>query len=294
MAKTISYEHVDVFTSKAFRGNQLAVFQRAGKLTQKQMQLIAREINFSESVFISGSSHRDVDGKLRIFTPAEEIPFAGHPVLGAAFVILNHKKGRKPSEITLELNSGIISTEIKKTDSTYRISMYQPLPEFGSALQNRGQVAKALGLGRMELTGGGVVSNGLSFLIVEAESEESVKNAKLNTEKAFNIASRYNVCGIYLFSRVEKKKVDIHARFFAPSLSVTEDAATGSAAGAMGGYLARLRKFPRQAKWMIEQGVEMKRRSSIRVDVTCDRGLLDTVKVTGTVAYVGEGRIMLP
>ncbi|MBD3180236.1 MAG: PhzF family phenazine biosynthesis isomerase [Candidatus Latescibacteria bacterium] len=294
MAKTISFEHVDVFTSRPFRGNQLAVFRNAGSLTGKKMQLLAREMNFSESVFLFPSSHRDVDKKLRIFTPAEEIPFAGHPVLGASYVILRHKKGRKPSSINLELSSGLIRTDIKKTDSTYRISMYQPIPEFGSALQNRGQVAKAFGLGRMELTGGGVVSNGLSFLIVEAENEESVKNAKLNTEKALNIAERYNVCGIYLFSRVEKKKVDIHARFFAPALSVTEDAATGSASGAMGGYMARILKFPRQLKLQIEQGVEMKRRSSIRVDVGCDRGLLESVKVTGTVSHVGEGSIRVP
>jgi len=294
MAKAISYEHVDVFTSKPFRGNQLAVFRNAGKLTQKQMQLIAREMNFSESAYLSGSSHKDVDAKIRIFTPAMEIPFAGHPVLGAAFVVLKHKKGRKPPTLSLELNSGIIRTDIKKTDSTYRISMYQPVPEFGSALQNRGQVAKAFGLGRMELTGGGVVSNGLSFLIVEAENEESVKNAKLNNEKALNIASRYNVCGIYLFSRVEKKKTDIHARFFAPALSVPEDAATGSASGALGGYMARILKFPRTLKLIIEQGVEMKRRSSIRVDVTCDRGLLESVKVTGTVSYVGQGRVVIP
>jgi trans-2,3-dihydro-3-hydroxyanthranilate isomerase len=294
MAKTVSFEHVDVFTSRAFRGNQLAVFRNAGKLTTKQMQLIAREMNFSESVFLASSSHRDVAKKLRIFTPSEEIPFAGHPVLGAAFVIIKHKKGKKPANLNLELSSGIIRTDIKKTDSTYRISMYQPVPDFGSALQNRGQVAKAFGLGRVELTGGGVVSNGLSFLVVEAENEESVKNAKLNTEKALNIASRYGVCGIYLFSRVEKKKVDIHARFFAPALSVTEDPATGSAAGALGGYLARILKFPRNLKLMIEQGVELKRRSSIRVDVSCDRGLVEQVKVTGTVADVGKGRISVP
>ncbi len=295
MSRKLVYEHVDVFTDKPFNGNPLAVFLNPGKLTKNQMQMIAREMNFSETTFVFPSESKDAEASIRIFTPAGEIPFAGHPVLGTVFALMKKKKGKKPVNMELELKLGMIRVDIvKSTKKETRLTMHQPIPEFGSALQNRGQAARAVGIRGFDLLGGGVVSNGLDFLIVEVSEEDIVKKSNLNIEEALNVLSRHNVIGIYLFARKESKRVNIHARFFAPALSITEDPATGSAAGALGGYLARILKFPADLKLVIEQGKEINRPGLIRVDVHCDRGMVQDVKVSGSVVQVGEGSIFVP
>jgi trans-2,3-dihydro-3-hydroxyanthranilate isomerase len=292
MSRKLSYEHVDVFTDKPYSGNQLAVFHTPGKLTKPQMQNIACEMNYSETTFVYPSRASGVDARVRIFTPADEVPFAGHPTLGTAYVIHKRTKGKKPSTMTLELNAGLIEVEVSGTQkSGYTFTMSQPLPEFGTALQNRGQAARAVGIGPFEVVGGGVVSNGLDFLIVEARDSEIVSRARLNMQEAMNVAERHKVIGIYLFSRVESRRVNIHARFFAPVVGVYEDPATGSAAGALGAYLARILKFPPELKLNIEQGREMGRRSHLRAHVKCDRGLVQSVNVSGKVVSVGEGSV---
>lgn len=293
MSRKLSYDHVDVFTSKPFGGNQLAVFHSPGRLTRNQMQKIAREMNFSETTFVLPSKSSDVDGRVRIFTPAEEIPFAGHPIIGTAYVIQGRKKGKKPDKLLLECDAGLIEVEISATRTKNTLTMTQPAPEFGTALQNRGQAARAVGIKSFEVMGGGVVSNGLDFLIVEARDEEIVGRAQLNMEEATNVISRHGVIGIYLFTRVESRRINVKARFFAPSVGVMEDPATGSAAGALGGYLARILKFPQELVLKIEQGKEIGRKSFLRVEVGCDRGIVQNVKVAGSVAPVGEGFIRL-
>lgn len=295
MSRNLTFEHVDVFTTKPFGGNQLAVFENPGKLTKAKMQLIAREMNFSETTFIFPSKEKDVDARVRIFTPADEIPFAGHPVLGTAFVILGSRKGKKADKLVLELDAGRIEVEVvKSTKTETKLSMTQPVPKFGSALQNRGQAARAVGIKNFDLLGGGVVSNGMDFLIMEARDTEVVAGAHLNMEEAVNVTSRHKVAGIYLFARLESGKTNVHARFFAPVLSIAEDPATGSAAGALGGYLSRILKFPSELKLVIKQGKEMGRPSLLQADVHCDRGMVQKVQVSGSVVRVGEGSICTP
>ena len=291
MSRKLSYEHVDVFTDKPFCGNQLAVFHTPGKLTKTQMQMIAREMNFSETTFVYPAKAAGADAKVRIFTPGEEVPFAGHPTLGTAFV-LHQRKKKKTSTLMLELDAGLIEVEITGSQKKgYTYTMTQPLPEFGTALQNRGQAARAVGIRPFEVMGGGVVSNGLDFLIVEARDPEIVSSAKLNMEEAATVTSRHKVIGIYLFARVESRRVNVHARFFAPAVGVMEDPATGSAAGALGGYLARILKFPPELKLNIEQGKEIGRKSLLHAHVRCDRGLVQSVRVAGNVVCVGEGSV---
>jgi trans-2,3-dihydro-3-hydroxyanthranilate isomerase len=292
MSRKLSYEQVDVFTNKPFCGNQLAVFHTPGKLTKQQMQMIAREMNFSETTFVFPAKTQGTDARVRIFTPSDEVPFAGHPTLGTAYVLYRRRKGKKTAKLLLELNAGLIEVEVTGTQkSGYTFTMDQPLPEFGTALQNRGQAARAVGIRPFEVIGGGVVSNGLDFLIVEARDSEVVSRARLNMEEASNVTSRHKVIGIYLFARVEGRKINIHARFFAPAVGVIEDPATGSAAGALGGYLARILKFPPELKLVIEQGKEIGRKSLLYANVLCDRGLVNNVKVAGSVVSVGEGSV---
>lgn len=292
MVKEVKYDHVDVFTDKPLSGNQLAVFYAPPKnISPRDMQSIAREINFSETTFVFQAKTEGADAKVRVFTPAEEIPFAGHPALGTAFVI-DSRSRRRRERLVLELGVGNIVVDIERRGSRIgMLTMHQPLPTFGSALQNREQAARALGVTVDEILGGGVVSNGLDFLIVEATTPVAVANARCNIEDAVRLIKRHNVHAIYFFARLEGKGPNLHARLFAPTLSVIEDPATGSAAGALGGYFARIMKFPMRLHLLIEQGIEIGRPSLITVDVNSERGTIEEVSVSGKVVPVGEGTI---
>lgn len=273
----------------------MAVFPSPGKLTKRQMQLIAREMNFSETTFIFKAKASDADAAVRIFTPGRELQFAGHPVLGTAYVVAMQKKGKKkPEKIVLEIGLGRIEVDLYYSGSKIkRLVMHQPIPTFGFGLQNRGQAARALGIKAFDIIGGGVVSNGADFLIIEVQTKESVGDARLNIDETINVITRHAVNGIYLFARMEGKKSNVHARFFGPTIGVFEDPATGSAAGALGGYVARIMKFPSELELLIDQGAEMQRPSKISVHVRCDRGMIGEVLVSGQAAHVGEGTIFL-
>jgi trans-2,3-dihydro-3-hydroxyanthranilate isomerase len=296
MSRKLVFEILDVFTKKAFQGNQLAVFPSPKKLTKNRMQSIAREMNFSETTFIFPPKSKEADAAVRIFTPAEEIPFAGHPTIGTAFVIATRGTAskKKPQKVVLELGVGAIEVDIVYTGKNIKsLTMHQPIPRFGSALQNRGQAARALGVRVSDILGGGVVSNGMDFLIVETVSSESVGQARLNLDELVRVITRHNVMGLSLFARINETGTGIHTRVFAPTLNVIEDPATGSAAGALGGYLARILKFPRRLQLKIQQGAEIGRPSAISVDVRCDRGMIQEVTVSGSVVRVGDGTIYI-
>ncbi len=297
MARELKYEHVDVFTEKPLSGNQLAVFPEPGQVTQAQMHAIAREINFSETTFVFSPKASASAARVRIFTPAEEIPFAGHPTIGTAYVLAARTKGSKkpPEKLILELGVGAIEVDIEyRGKKIQQLTMHQPLPQFGSALQNREQAARALGMGPDEILGGGVISNGLDFLIIEATGLPAVQNARCNIEDAVKVIKRHAVHAIYLFARLTGRGANVHARLFAPTLAVIEDPATGSAAGALGGYLARILKFPMKLNLLIEQGIEIKRPSLMSVHVNSERGTIEEVTVSGKVVPVGQGSITLP
>jgi trans-2,3-dihydro-3-hydroxyanthranilate isomerase len=294
MPKELKYDHVDVFTDKPLGGNQLAAFHAPGQLTSNQMLAIAREINFSETTFIFPSKTEKAIARVRIFTPNMEIPFAGHPVIGTAFVIATRSRKILDS-LVLELGVGPITVDIERHGKKIQsLKMHQPLPAFGSALQNREQAARALGVTSDDVLGGGVVSNGLDFLVVEATTLQAVQNAQCNIEDAIKVIKRHNVHAIYVFARLQGKGPNVHARLFTPTSSVVEDPATGSAAGALGGYLARILKFPMKLHLTIEQGIEIHRPSLISVDVNSERGTIEGVAVSGKVVAVGEGMIRLP
>jgi trans-2,3-dihydro-3-hydroxyanthranilate isomerase len=294
MPKELKYDHVDVFTDKPLGGNQLAVFHAPGQIAPSQMLAIAREVNFSETTFVFPAKTREAIARVRIFTPVEEIPFAGHPAIGTAFVIATRSRKRLDA-LALELGVGIIAIDIERRGKKIQsLKMHQPLPVFGSALQNREQAARALGVTVDDILGGGVVSNGLDFLIVEATTLQAVQSARCNIEDAIKVIKRHNVHAIYVFARLQGRGPNVHARLFTPNSSVVEDPATGSAAGALGGYLARILKFPMKLRLTIEQGIEIQRPSLISVDVNSERGTIEEVTVSGKAVHVGEGVIRLP
>ncbi len=304
--RTLKFNHVDVFTTQPLQGNPLAVFPDAGDLTGEEMQKIAREFNLSETTFVSNPTVPDANYKMRIFTPALELPFAGHPSIGTAYVLA--KEGRRFSlkspvtHIKQEIGIGVLPIEIQYDGSRIgRIEMTQGTPKIGRKVENVQRLADLLlvPLSEIEATGlpPQISSTGLDWLMVPFSTLSSLRNLKPDLNGLVDFAKDMECdAGIYIFTReTMNKDADIHARFFAPNVGVgvSEDPATGSAAGALGAYLAHSKSLPHEnGKFVIEQGIEIGRPSIIHVEVQRgEKGMI--VKVGGNVVDVIEGQIAI-
>ena len=291
-----AYVTVDVFTRTRFGGNQLAVFTAAEDLTDEQMQAIAREMNYSESTFVLPQTDPSADARVRIFTPGRELPFAGHPVVGTAFV-LARQLGKR--ELRLELCIGTLGVAADPGDGIFGGAvMEQPLPTFSSA--PNGDPAVLAGL--LELDAGEVMaetpaeigSAGNPFLYVRLRSLDAVRRAR-GVADAFEAYFRgHHHAALYLFSTETEAPTSAgHARMFSLALgaAVREDPATGSAAGPAGAYLMR-HGLAAPGTLILEQGYEMLRPSQIEVGLTVTDGALSRVTVGGGVVLVAEGTLL--
>jgi trans-2,3-dihydro-3-hydroxyanthranilate isomerase len=288
---------VDVFTETRFGGNQLAVFHDAEGLADDQMQAIAREINFSETTFVLPPTDPSADARVRIFTPGRELPFAGHPVIGTAWVLAQQpERGR----VRLELKIGLLDVQ---TDPGFAFvggaTMEQPLPTFEPAPNGDPAVlAGLLGLDASDVvseTPAEIGSAGNRFLYVRLRSLDAVRRARGVADAMERYFAGHHHAAIYLFStEAETPDAAAHARMFSLALdaAVREDPATGSAAGPAGGYLLR-HGLARPGRLLLEQGYEMLRPSQIEVDLTVTDGALSRVTVGGGVVYVGDGSLLV-
>ena len=284
-----SFYQVDVFSSELFGGNPLAVFLRGEDFKENQLQQVAREMNLSETTFIFPSSHPDADFDVRIFTPEKEIPFAGHPALGTAFVLLH--ANRVPStknQIRLNFKSGVIPMNLE-TDG--KIFMNQPPGKILDMIPDTECVAEALGLTannidpRLPVQ---IASTGFPALLVPIISLRSIQRIVLNLSLLKDLLEENNVDMIYPFTRQTcEEKNSIHARGFAPFIGINEDPATGSVAGALGYYLHKINSKERE--WIIEQGYEMKRLGNIFVEIEEST----TIRVGGNAKLVFKGDLCL-
>ena len=259
------FYQVDVFSDELFGGNPLAVFLRGEDFKEAQFQQVAREMNLSETTFVLPSSHPDADFDVRIFTPEKEIPYAGHPTLGTAFV-LRHAGLIPPTQNHLRLNFtvGIIPVDLQEDG---KIFMTQPPGKILQTFPNTEEVAQVLGL-----TGNNIdlpvqtASTGFPALLVPINSLRAMQRIVLNLSLLKVLLEEAGVDMIYPFTRQTlDEKSSIHARGFAPFVGIPEDPATGSVAGALGYYLND--KNPKEEKIIIEQGYEMKRPGLIFVTV---------------------------
>lgn len=288
---------VDVFTDKAFSGNQLAVFTEPMGLSESQMQKIAKELNFSETTFVFPPQKKEkADFRVRIFTPEEELPMAGHPTIGTAFV-LSLQERRPKSKLRFEEKVGIIPVSIEFEGSVPGwVSMSQPLPKFGPAFEDRKGIARMLSLEEWALVPDlpiEMVSCGVPFLFVPIRDLDSVRRMRFRLDVWDDILKGTPFENVFVFTRdVEGKDSFVHSRMFAPGVGVKEDPATGSASGPLGCYLVKnkvLRPAPR-VEFVSEQGIEMGRSSRIRVSIEVDgRGKISKVVVSGKSCKVGEG-----
>ena len=280
------FYQVDVFSDELFGGNPLAVFLRGEDFKEAQFQQVAREMNLSETTFVLPSSHPDADFDVRIFTPEKEIPFAGHPTLGTAFV-LRHAGlvSETQDHIRLNFKVGVIPVHLQEDG---KIFMTQPPGKILQTFSNTEEIAQALGL-----TGNNIdlpvqsASTGFPALLVPINSLRAMQRIVLNLSLLKVLLEEAGVDMIYPFTRQTlDEKNTIHARGFAPFVGIPEDPATGSVAGALGYYLND--KNPKEENIIIEQGYEMNRPGLIFV--TVDGA---TIRVGGKTRMVFKGSLYL-
>ncbi|UCE10659.1 MAG: PhzF family phenazine biosynthesis protein [Candidatus Thorarchaeota archaeon] len=296
----LPYIQTSVFVDKRYQfgGNQLATFSDVGLnslLENSEMQGIAREMNFSETTFIVKSKKVQCGFGVRIFTPQVELPFAGHPTLGTAFVL---KKKRmisiEDSSIDLDLRIGPTTVGFN-LDS---ISMIQSYPVFSAEFDRPSRLADALGLDRDDLSNrfpAQVLSSGAPYLIVALESLDAIRRATPRSPQIGEILVEMEANGLVVFcTDTIHSESNLHARMFAPGLGVAEDPATGSAAGPLGAYAEEygaIRNHDLGATTLIEQGYEMNRPSQLRSKVR-HHGR-PHVEVAGVVRMTAEGVFFL-
>jgi trans-2,3-dihydro-3-hydroxyanthranilate isomerase len=279
---TYRYVVADVFTNEPLAGNAVAVFTDARGLEPATMQRLARETNLSETVFVlpsEGEGHV----RIRIFTPGVELPFAGHPVLGTAFVLA---APMQLAEIVLETGSGPVPVVVERDDSGRIVfgRMTQPVPRV-SPFDRTDELLSALGIERAELPVE-LYDNGPRHVIVVLGSREAV--AALEPDL---VALR--ALGELGISCCSGEGTAWKTRMFAPSLGVAEDPATGSAAGPIACHLARHGRIAWGEEVVLDQGSEIRRASTLYARAAGGDGLIDRVEVGGRAVTVARGEFRL-
>ena len=270
----LSYLHYDVFTGSPLLGNQLAVFTDARGLDTAAMQRLAREMNFSESTFILPAEQSGTDIRMRIFTPMNEMPMAGHPTIGSTFA-LAHAGVIRPgsSRFVFGLNIGPVPVDLEWKGDALRFAwMTQSTPTFGRILDDRAAVAATLGLSSDDLAEGlpvQEVSCGVPYLLVPLRDRQTVDRAVSDTAafRRFMAAAGLDLA-IFLFSvEPDGSAETAYSRMFAPEFGIIEDPATGSASGPLGCYLVRHGVVTGDAaqRMISLQGVAMGRSSRIHI-----------------------------
>ncbi len=302
--KEYRFIQVDVFTDRPFGGNPLAVFPEAEGLTSEQMQKLAREMNLSETTFVLTPERPEADFKVRIFTPAKELPFAGHPVVGTHWVLAHLGRVTLSEPITqvrFELGVGVLPADLHVSGGQVeRVVMTQDKPTFHAVLEDVADLAAGLGLPPESITQTGlpvqVVSTGAPQMIVPIRSLSEVQSlhaGSLNTTALNRACHAVDTNCVHVFTlETERPEATVHVRMFAPMLGVPEDPATGSSNGAMGAYLVHHRAVPvtEPTTYIVsEQGSEIGRPSTLYVEVDSQGGEISAVRVGGKVVPVAEG-----
>ncbi len=312
--QTYRFVQMDVFTDKAFTGNSLAVFPEAEGLSSEEMMQIAREMNLSETVFVlhAGAGQLEVLRRLRIFTPAREIPFAGHPIVGTwnalarEGVVPPPESGSGWQRIFHEVGIGVLPVAIEfKDGQPVQVVMTQGAFEILDEIEDadeQAEIARALGMAREDLDESlpiQVITTGLSCMAVPVRSLADLRGCRINATALADIYTRHGATGCHAFTRETLEVGDsrAHARFFAPADNIPEDPATGSACGALGAYLIHhgaltLEPENGRYKFVIEQGDFIHRPSRINLDVKGQTGRVEEVKVGGPSVLVARGEVV--
>ena len=286
----LTYYLVDVFAQERYAGNQLAVVTGSFSLSEERMQAIANEMHFSETTFIPTGEKKDGGFDVRIFTPSAEVPFAGHPTLGTAYVIKHFISLEEGDMVMLNLKAGRIPVQFEKNGATEILWMKQ-LPATFAKVFRAEEMANVLQLREADFDKTlpiQLVSTGLPFIIAPLRNIDAVKRAKVNLDRLLGL----NVeAGILIFSRETlEKENDLHVRVFVPLFGITEDPATGSGNGCLAGYLSRYRFFGGdKVECRVEQGNEMRRPSLLMLRAESSG---NEIRVGGKVFLVAKGELV--
>ena len=299
------YFLVDVFTDQPFGGNPLAVFPDARGLTSETMQALAKELNLSESTFVLPAQDAAHDYRVRIFTPAVELPMAGHPTVGTAFVLAREhliQLTEPETTMTFEEGVGVIPVTLQvRAGQLHLIQMRQPLPTFGPVFADREAIAQMLSLEpathdvTLPLE---VVSCGVPFLFVPIKSLEAMRALRFRLDIWERVLRDFAAPHVFVFTQeVMRPASTVHSRMFAPAMGIAEDPATGAASGPLGCYLVR-HGFVRPAGMGIshmisEQVFELGRPSLVQVKIEHDGKRITGVYVGGQCYVMGKGWITL-
>lgn len=294
---------VDVFTSTPFEGNQLAVFHDAGEIPERLMPVLAREMNFPESTFLVSGPREGADARMRIFTPEQELPMAGHPTIGTTFALASLGRIRAPQpRVVFDCKVGLIPVELTwAADGALDFAwMEQPLPEFGTPLDDalRPALAAALGVDARDLMPlpAQTVSSGVPFFFVPLAGEAAVDRASVDRAALASLFARAGHDAprpVFVFAMSSRDGVSCYSRMFAPEFGIPEDPATGGASGPLGCYLLRHGlATPDESRALLSlQGVKMQRPSRIHISIASQDGAITRVRVGGKAVIVGEGVI---
>ncbi len=295
------YILLDVFTRTPFGGSGFALFPDGEGLSAALMQAIAAEMGTPETAFATGADTPCDTARLRIFTPSAEVPLSGLSIIGATCGLDGRGlvlRGEGESAFTWRTESGEIPVRITPENGDTLYSMAHEPAEFIGHYYQRGKVARALGLEEQDIAITGmpceIVSAGLPIHIVPLASLETMRRIKLSRAGAREIAQDLGFGDIFVFTcETVSNNVDVHCRMFAHGFGIPEDAATGSAAGALIAYMIKHRLVPagRSARIVCEQGLEMGRPSRLFVEADVEGGRALAIRVGGHCVRMGEGRL---
>ena len=294
----LTFHIVDVFAEEKYAGNQLAVVRDGKRLSSSEMQKIAKEMHFSETSFILSDTKRQGGYDVRIFTPETELPFAGHPTLGTAYVILREIIKKPVTRIILNLKVGQITVT-----PTYNaqgqpdiVWMKQKQPTFGQTF-NAETIAPTLNLNVADIETAfpiQEVSTGVADIIVPLKTLSAVKRARIDKDKYNQLIENIEAKSIFVFSpETYHRQNHLNARMFADYYGIPEDPATGSANGCLAAYLVKNRYFGQdQINVRVEQGYEVGRPSLLLLRAAQGKGERIDVNVGGKVIPVAEGELL--
>lgn len=296
------YITVDVFTDRAFGGNPLAVVLDAAGLTTAQMQSIATEFNYSETTFVLPPRDKANDAEVRIFTPVRELPFAGHPNVGTAYVLATLAKEPKP-RLLFEEKAGIVPVDVRREQGrVISTELTAPQALTRAAKLSAAEIAACLSLGAEDVTSERhapqVVGVGTAFVVAELRSRDAVRRAKPDAAAFARVLPCDGAFSIYFYTRdvpAAEKPCDLQARMFFPGSSgLIEDPATGSATVAAAALLAELdARRDGELKLTIGQGFDMGRPSMLLTRVRKEGGSIFSAHVGGQCVQMMEGSFRL-
>jgi trans-2,3-dihydro-3-hydroxyanthranilate isomerase len=299
----LGYHVLDVFTGTRFGGNPLAVVLNADGLDGARMQTVAREFNLSETVFVLKPANATHTARVRIFTPAAELPFAGHPTVGTAVLLadLNRSSGPAPDDalIVLEVPVGLLRVGVRMQAGAAPFAEFDApkLPQESGTLPAHDRLGAALSLIPAEIGfenhRPSIFSAGNTVAFVPVSSLEAIAKARVASHHWDAALKGRGLLGAFLYCRQTLHAASsFHARFFGPDFGVPEDPATGSAAVGLAGVIHRFDALPDGLhKRVIEQGYEMGRPSSLALSLQIEGGRLEAVRIGGQAVRVAEGWI---